>query len=147
MLPTFKSWTVHDIIEYLTLGQLSSLRNIYRSTTAYFFDPPCIYRRVPKRETPYSSRQFANSQPIKKIPLPLCSKFAAKYLLNIPPHLICVATLPCERLTSENEQQSETTVEINVKWQGTVVTYLMCGGLSVTKLRKVYCWVRQWKLF
>ena len=40
VLPTFKSWTVHKIIEYLTLGLLSSLRNIYHNTTAYFFDPP-----------------------------------------------------------------------------------------------------------
>jgi len=42
VLPTFKSWTVHKIIEYLTLGLLSSLWNIYHSTTAYFFDPPCL---------------------------------------------------------------------------------------------------------
>jgi len=39
---TFKSWIVHKIIQYLTLGLLSSIRNIYHSTTAYFFDPPCI---------------------------------------------------------------------------------------------------------
>ena len=31
VLSTFKSWTVHKIIEYLTLGLLSSLRNIYNS--------------------------------------------------------------------------------------------------------------------
>ena len=43
MLPTFKSWTVYKIIEYLALGLLSSLWNIYHSTTAYFFDPPCRY--------------------------------------------------------------------------------------------------------
>jgi len=30
------------IIQHLTLELLSSLRNIYHSTTAYFFDPPCI---------------------------------------------------------------------------------------------------------
>jgi len=41
MLPTLKSLTVHRIIEYLTLGLLSSLWNIYHGTTAYFFDPPC----------------------------------------------------------------------------------------------------------
>ena len=40
-VPTFKSRAVH-ITEYLTLGLLSSLRNVYKSTTAYFFDPPCI---------------------------------------------------------------------------------------------------------
>ena len=43
-MPTFKSWTVHRIIEYLTLELLSSLWNIHHSTTVYFFDPPCIYR-------------------------------------------------------------------------------------------------------
>jgi len=26
----------------------------------------------------------------------LCRKFAVRQLLNIPPHLYCVATLPCE---------------------------------------------------
>jgi len=41
VLPSFKSCTVHKIIEYLTLGLLSSFWNIYHSTTAYFFDPPC----------------------------------------------------------------------------------------------------------
>ena len=39
VLPTFKSWTFHKIIAYLALGLLSSLWNIYHSTTAYFFDP------------------------------------------------------------------------------------------------------------
>ena len=43
VLPTFKSWAVHKIIEYLTLGLLSSLWNIYHCTTAYFSGPPCIY--------------------------------------------------------------------------------------------------------
>ena len=42
VLPTFKSWTVHKIVKYLTLGLLSSIRNVYHSTTAYFIDPPCI---------------------------------------------------------------------------------------------------------
>ena len=42
LLPTFNSWTVHKIMEYFTLGLLSSLWYIYHSTTAYFFDPPCI---------------------------------------------------------------------------------------------------------
>jgi len=37
VLPTFQPWTVHKIIEYLMLGLLSSLWNIYHSTTAYYF--------------------------------------------------------------------------------------------------------------
>ena len=51
VLPTFKSRTVHKIIEYLTLGLLSSHWNIYHSTTAYFFDPPCILCRVRRKTT------------------------------------------------------------------------------------------------
>jgi len=42
VLPTFKSWTDLKILEYLTLRLLFSLWNIYHSTTAYFFDPPCM---------------------------------------------------------------------------------------------------------
>jgi len=42
---SFNSGTVHQIIEYLTLGLLSGLRNIYHSTTAYFFDQPCMFVR------------------------------------------------------------------------------------------------------
>jgi len=72
--------------------------------------------------------QFSNFLTIRSF-----SKFAAKYLLKIPPHLICVATLPCETLTSENERQLQTNTVINNKLQGTLVTYLRCGGISVTK--------------
>ena len=67
-------------------------------------------------------------------------KFAAKYLLKIPPHVICVAALPCETLMSENERQSQTNAVINDKLPGTVVTLHIYSvvGLSTTKLRKVY---------
>ena len=41
MLPTFQTWTVRKMIECLTQGLLSSHSNIYHSTTAYFFEPPC----------------------------------------------------------------------------------------------------------
>jgi len=41
------------------------------------------------------------------------------YFLNILPHLICVAALPCETLMSENERQSQTNAVINDKLQGT----------------------------
>ena len=54
--------------------------------------------------------QFSNFLTIR-----FSSKFAAKYLLQIPPHLICVATLPCETLTSENERQLQTNTVINNK--------------------------------
>jgi len=52
----------------------------------------------------------------------ISSKFAAMYLLNIPPHLICVTTLPCETLMSENERQSQTNAVINDNLQSIVVT-------------------------
>ena len=64
------------------------------------------------------------------------SKFAAEYLLKIPSHLICVATLPCETLMSENERQSQTNAVINDKLQGTVVTYLRCGGIGNNQIKK-----------
>ena len=64
------------------------------------------------------------------------NKFAYKYLLQIPPHLICVATLPCGKLMSENERQSLTRVVINDKFQGTVVIYLRCGGIVNNQINK-----------
>jgi len=32
----------------------------------------------------------------------ICWKFAIKLLINFPPHLKCIATLPCKKLMSEN---------------------------------------------
>ena len=40
VLPTFKSRTVHKIIEYLTLDYRLAFE-ISNNTTAYLFDPPC----------------------------------------------------------------------------------------------------------
>jgi len=48
------------------------------------------------------------------------SKFAVKWILNIPPHLAYVATLPCETLMSVKQAISD-------KLQGSVATYLRCG--------------------
>jgi len=54
----------------------------------------------------------------KKFTIRFSSKFAAKYSLKIQPHLICVATIPCETLMSENERQLQTNaVTINYKVQ------------------------------
>jgi len=49
-------------------------------------------------------------------------KFAAKWILKIPPHLVYVATLPCETFTSAKQA-------INDKLQGTcsAAAYLRCG--------------------
>jgi len=41
LLPTFKSWTVQKRI--YNVRTIVWPLNIYRSTTAYFFEPPCIY--------------------------------------------------------------------------------------------------------
>jgi len=59
-------------------------------------------------------------------------EFLVKWVLKIPPHLAYVATLPCETLMSAKQA-------INDKLQGSVATYLRCGGLLITKLKKVYC--------
>ena len=42
------------------------------------------------------------------------------------------ATLPCETLMSAKQAT-------NNKLQGSVATYLRCGGLLITKLKTVYC--------
>ena len=64
------------------------------------------------------------------------SKSAAKYLLKLSPHLICVAALPYETVMSENERQLQSNVVINDKLQGTVVTYLRCGGIFSDRIKK-----------
>ena len=49
-------------------------------------------------------------------------KFAVKWILEVPPHLAYVVTLPCETLTSAKQA-------INDKLQGSVATYLTSGGV------------------
>jgi len=56
-----------------------------------------------------------------------------KWILKIPPHLACVATLPCETLMSAKQA--------NDKLQGSVATMYM--SLLVIKLRNVYLWVKK----
>ena len=58
----------------------------------------------------------------KKITGRFLGKFAVKWILKIPPHVACVATLPCETLMSATQA-------INDKLQGSVATYLRCGGV------------------
>jgi len=43
-------------------------------------------------------------------------------MLKIPPHLAYVATLPCQTLIPAKQ-------EANDKLQGSVATYLTCGGV------------------
>ena len=77
VLPTFKSWTVHKITEYLTLGLLASLRNIYHSTTAYFFDSPCTYSETDHAYN-VRSRRLSLSLTIKTD----CNNFLHKLLIK-----------------------------------------------------------------
>jgi len=55
-------------------------------------------------------------------------KFAVKWISKIPPHLARVATLACETLTSAKQA-------INDKLQGSVATYLRCGGVVNNQIR------------
>jgi len=48
--------------------------------------------------------------------------FTVKWVLKIPPHLAYVAILPCETLMSAKQA-------INDKLQGSIATYLRCGGV------------------
>jgi len=57
------------------------------------------------------------------------SEFVVKWILNIPPHLAYVATLPRE--TSMSAKQA-----INDKLQGSVATYFRCGGVVNNQSKK-----------
>jgi len=56
-------------------------------------------------------------------------KFAVKCILNIPPHLAYVAILPCETLMSAKQANKD-------KLQGSVATYLRCGGVVNNQIKK-----------
>ena len=56
-------------------------------------------------------------------------EFVVKRILKIPSHLACVATLLCETLMSAKQA-------INNKLQGSVDTYLTCGGVVNNRIRK-----------
>ena len=48
-------------------------------------------------------------------------------MLNLPPHLAYVATLPCETLAKQST---------NDKLQGSVATYSRCGGVVNNQIKK-----------
>jgi len=50
-------------------------------------------------------------------------------VMKIPPHFAYVATLPCETLLPAKEA-------INDKLQGSVATYLRCGGVVNKQIKK-----------
>jgi len=56
--------------------------------------------------------------------------FVVKWILKIPPHLAYVATLPCEALMSTKQA-------VNDNLQGSVATYLRCGGVANKQIKKV----------
>jgi len=56
-------------------------------------------------------------------------KFAVKRISKIPPHLAYVATLPCETLMSAKQV-------MNDKLEGSVATYLMCGGVVNNQIKR-----------
>jgi len=55
-------------------------------------------------------------------------KFALKWISKIPPHLAYVATLLCKTLMSAKQT-------VNDKLQGSVVTYLRCGGVGNNQIK------------
>jgi len=65
----------------------------------------------------------------KKFTGSFLGKFVVKWILKIPPHLACVALLPCETLMSAKQA-------INYKLQCSVATYLRCGGVVNNRIRK-----------
>ena len=68
------------------------------------------------------------------------SKFALKWIWKIPPHLAYVAILPFETKVSAKQA-------INDKLQGSVATYLTCGGVVNNQIKKGFCWVCEWIFF
>jgi len=65
---------------------------------------------------------LSNLDRLKKFTGRFLSKFAVKWILKVPPHLVYVAILPCETLLSAKQA-------INDKLQGCLSTYLRCGGV------------------
>jgi len=59
----------------------------------------------------------------------LLVKFAIKRTSKIPPHLACVASLPCETLMSAKQA-------VNDKLHGHVVTYLRFVDVDDNKIKK-----------
>jgi len=66
---------------------------------------------------------------LKKITGRFLGKSAVKWIFKIPPHLAYVATLPCETLMSAKQS-------LNGKLQGSVATYLRCGGVVNNQIKK-----------
>ena len=72
---------------------------------------------------------LSNLNRIKKFTGRFLVKFAVKWILKIPPHLAYVATLLCETFMSAKQAISD-------KLQGSVTTYLRCGGVVNNQIKK-----------
>jgi len=57
------------------------------------------------------------------------AKFAVKRMLKISPHVAYVATLPCKTLLPAKQS-------VNDKLLGSVATYLKCGGVVNSHIKK-----------
>ena len=118
-------------------GKHLSITSLCRPTASNIWAPyrPHTHRRTTPRHTHYKSvnlldcgitTTFEFRFQLRHIPIFTVrhsTKFAAIYLLKIPPHTT---------LMSENERQSQTIAVINDKLQRTIVTRLKCNGLSIT---------------
>jgi len=60
-------------------------------------------------------------------------------LLQIPSHLIRVATLPCKTSMSESKQHFLTNAVINDKSQASVATHLTCGEIFNSRVLEINC--------
>jgi len=67
----------------------------------------------------------------KKFTERFLGKFTVKWVFKIPPHLVYVATLPCETLMPAKQA-------INDKLQGSVATHLRCGEVFNNQIKKGY---------
>ena len=72
---------------------------------------------------------LSNLSQLKKFTGKFLGKFLVKWILKFPPHLAYVATLPCDTLMSAKQA-------INNKLQGSVATYLRCGGVVDNQTKK-----------
>jgi len=86
-------------------------KNTYAITAFLYSYVTKISDRQPKISDSLKISDFSDSLGVLQHPLApqqyayagtLSRKFAIKQSINIPPHLKCVTTLPCEILMSEN---------------------------------------------
>ena len=73
----------------------------------------------------------------KRFTLRFLGKFSVNWLIQIPPHIAYVVTLPCETLM----------LAINNKLQGSVAIYLRRGGKKVAHTRLPSAGFRSWSRF